>query len=87
MDTNANFIWLLQRGAWISIAFFIYLNLKFFPSKKEHPYGLRSPKNASRGLQSVLQAYIMKHFLFSVRPREKKSVPIEVFVAIFQFSI
>lgn len=47
---------------------------------KEHPYGLRSPKNASRGLQSVLQAYIMKHFLFSIRPREKKSVPIDVSV-------
>lgn len=56
--------------------------IQFILCLKEHPYGLRSPKNASRGLQSVLQAYIMKHFLFSVRPREKKSVPIDVFVNI-----
>ncbi|XP_031626051.1 inactive ubiquitin carboxyl-terminal hydrolase MINDY-4B [Contarinia nasturtii] len=60
------------RGEWTRTP------ILFGSYKEEHPYGLRSPKNASRGLQSVLQAYIMKHFLFSVRPREKKSVPIEV---------
>ncbi|XP_055305544.1 inactive ubiquitin carboxyl-terminal hydrolase MINDY-4B [Sitodiplosis mosellana] len=61
------------RGEWTRTP------LCFCSYKEEHPYGLRSPKNASRGLQSVLQAYIMKHFLFSIRPRgEKKSVPIDI---------
>lgn len=54
----------------------------FFEISKLSPlfskYGLRSPKNASRGLQSVLQAHILKYFLFSIRPRETKSLPIEM---------
>lgn len=40
-------------------------------------YGLRSPRNATRGLQSVLQAYIIKFFLFDRRSKDQKSVPIE----------
>lgn len=45
---------------------------------QELPYGLRSPRNATRGLQSVLQAYIIKHFIFDMRPRgDRKSVPLE----------
>lgn len=39
-------------------------------------FGLRCPRNATRGLQSVLEAYIIKNFLFDNRPREK-SCPIE----------
>lgn len=46
--------------------------------RQELPYGLRSPRNATRGLQSVLQAYIIKHFIFDMRPRgDRKSVPLE----------
>nr|XP_029716940.1 inactive ubiquitin carboxyl-terminal hydrolase MINDY-4B-like isoform X1 [Aedes albopictus] len=42
----------------------------------EYPYGLRTPRNATRGMQSVLQAFIIKHFIFDVKPRDK-SVPLE----------
>lgn len=43
---------------------------------QEYPYGLRTPRNATRGMQSVLQAFIIKHFIFDVKPRDK-SVPLE----------
>lgn len=42
----------------------------------EYPFGLRCPKNATRGLQSVIQAFIIKYFIFDNRPKEK-SVPLE----------
>jgi ubiquitin carboxyl-terminal hydrolase MINDY-3/4 len=42
----------------------------------EFPFGLRCPKNATRGLQSVIQAFIIKYFIFDNRPKEK-SVPLE----------
>lgn len=44
---------------------------------QEHPYGLRSARNATRGLQSVIQAYIIKYFVFDQRPKDKKSVTID----------
>lgn len=44
---------------------------------KDLAYGLRSPRNATRGLQSVLQAFVLKYLLFDQRPRDQKSVPIE----------
>lgn len=34
------------------------------------------PRNATRGLQSVIEAFIIKYFIFDNRPKEK-SVPIE----------
>lgn len=48
-------------------------------STQELPYGLRCPRNATRGLQSVLQAHIMKYLLFDCRSREK-SLPLDVSV-------
>lgn len=42
----------------------------------EYPFGLRCAKNATRGLQSVIQAFIIKYFIFDNRPKEK-SVPLE----------
>lgn len=42
----------------------------------EYPFGIRCPKNATRGLQSVIQAFIIKYFIFDNRPKEK-SVPLE----------
>lgn len=44
---------------------------------QEHPYGLRSARNATRGLQSVIQAYIIKYLVFDQRPKDKKSVTID----------
>lgn len=46
---------------------------------QELPYGLRCPRNATRGLQSVLQAHIIKYLLFDCRSREK-SLPLDVSV-------
>jgi Domain of unknown function (DUF4205) len=37
---------------------------------------LRCPRNATRGLQSVVQAFIIKNLIFDNRPKDK-SVPIE----------
>lgn len=37
----------------------------------EYPFGLRAPKNATRGLQSVIQAFLVKYFIFDNRPKEK----------------
>lgn len=46
------------------------------PYFQELPYGLRCPRNATRGLQSVIQAFIIKHFLFDMRPKQK-SIPLD----------
>lgn len=49
-------------------------------AKDDLPFGLRSARNATRGLQSVLQAFVLKYLLFDQRPHgsdQKKSVPIE----------
>jgi hypothetical protein len=45
-------------------------------SQDPYPFGIRCPKNATRGLQSVVQAFIIKHLIFDNRPKEK-SVPME----------
>ncbi|XP_023304601.2 inactive ubiquitin carboxyl-terminal hydrolase MINDY-4B [Lucilia cuprina] len=36
----------------------------FASAKEEFAYGLRSPRNATRGLLSVVQGFILKHLLF-----------------------
>jgi hypothetical protein len=41
-----------------------------------YPFGLKGPKNATRGLQSVIQAFLIKFFIFDNRPKEK-SVPLD----------
>ncbi|KAG5673434.1 hypothetical protein PVAND_003482 [Polypedilum vanderplanki] len=41
-----------------------------------YPFGLKSTKNATRGLQSVVQAFLTKYFIFDNRPKEK-SVPLD----------
>lgn len=53
-----------------------YVSKNKKPCFQELPYGLRSPRNATRGLQSVVQAFIIKHFLFDNRPKEK-SIPLD----------
>ncbi|CRK99330.1 CLUMA_CG012562, isoform A [Clunio marinus] len=58
------------RGEWTRTG------ITFGHHNAEYPFGLRSPKNATRGLQSVIQAFIVKYFIFDNRPKEK-SVPLE----------
>lgn len=58
------------RGEWTRTG------LVYGHHSNEYPFGLRCPRNATRGLQSVVQAFIIKYFLFDNRPKEK-SVPIE----------
>ncbi|ETN67484.1 hypothetical protein AND_000700 [Anopheles darlingi] len=58
------------RGEWTRTGF------TFGPANQEYPYGLRTPRNATRGMQSVIQAHIIKQFIFDNKPREK-SVPLE----------
>lgn len=53
-----------------------YVSKNKKPCFQELPYGLRCPRNATRGLQSVVQAFIIKHFLFDNRPKEK-SIPLD----------
>lgn len=45
-------------------------------SKDTYTFGLKCPKNATRGLQSVVQAFLIKHFIFENRPKEK-SIPLD----------
>ncbi|GAB0098483.1 Ubiquitin carboxyl-terminal hydrolase MINDY [Sergentomyia squamirostris] len=59
------------RGEWTRTG------LIFGQPSQELPYGLRCPRNATRGLQSVLQAFIIKYFLFDSRAMEK-SLPLDV---------
>lgn len=61
------------RGEWTRTG------LIFGLPHQELPYGLRCPRNATRGLQSVLQAHIIKYLLFDCRHREK-SLPLDVSV-------
>lgn len=82
MDSNTTFVWFTKRGytgkAELSVNLIYLFNLR-----QDLSYGLRSPRNATRGLQSVLQAYIIKNFVFDRRPKDKKSVPIEQYIRIF----
>lgn len=47
-----------MRAEWTQTPF------SFGSVKEEFPYGLRSPRNATRGLLSVVQGFILKHLLF-----------------------
>ncbi|XP_055606143.1 inactive ubiquitin carboxyl-terminal hydrolase MINDY-4B [Uranotaenia lowii] len=58
------------RGEWTRTG------ISMGPFNAEYPYGLRSPRNATRGMQSVLQAFIIKHFIFDSK-RGEKTVPLE----------
>ncbi|XP_070505107.1 inactive ubiquitin carboxyl-terminal hydrolase MINDY-4B-like [Chironomus tepperi] len=59
------------RGEWTRTG------LSYIHSQNDpYPFGLRSPKNATRGLQSVVQAFLIKYFIFDNRPKEK-SVPLD----------
>lgn len=59
------------RGEWTRTG------LSYVHSQNDpYPFGLRSPKNATRGLQSVVQAFLIKYFIFDNRPKEK-SVPLD----------
>lgn len=58
------------RGEWTRTG------INFGAVSGEYPYGLRTPRNATRGMQSVLQAFIIKYFIFDCKPRDK-SVPLE----------
>ncbi|XP_037050294.1 inactive ubiquitin carboxyl-terminal hydrolase MINDY-4B isoform X1 [Bradysia coprophila] len=65
------------RGEWTRTPIMFGSHREYSYYFKELPFGLRSPRNATRGMQSVLQAYIMKNIIFDLRPKDKKSVPIE----------
>lgn len=49
-----------MRAEWLQTAFVFGA-----AAKEELPYGLRSPRNATRGLLSVVQGFILKHLLFA----------------------
>ncbi|XP_065214748.1 inactive ubiquitin carboxyl-terminal hydrolase MINDY-4B-like isoform X2 [Planococcus citri] len=53
------------RGEWLRTG------LVFRESEKDLAYGLRAPRNGTRGLLSALQAYILKYLLFE-RKNERK---------------
>ncbi|XP_036326184.1 inactive ubiquitin carboxyl-terminal hydrolase MINDY-4B-like [Rhagoletis pomonella] len=52
-----------MRGEWTQTPF------TFGSPKEELSYGLRSPRNATRGLLSVVQGFILKYLLFGRRGR------------------
>lgn len=60
------------RGEWTRTG------IIFPPSQQDLSFGLRCPRNSTRGLNSVLQAYIIKYFVFETRPRD--SCPIDQYV-------
>lgn len=47
-----------MRAEWTQTPF------AFGSPKEEFAYGLRSPRNATRGLLSVVQGFVVKHLLF-----------------------
>lgn len=47
-----------MRAEWTQTPF------TFGSPKEEFAYGLRSPRNATRGLLSVVQGFVVKHLLF-----------------------
>lgn len=49
-----------MRAEWLQTSFVFGV-----AAKEELPYGLRSPRNATRGLLSVVQGFILKHLLFA----------------------
>lgn len=49
-----------MRAEWLQTSFVFGA-----AAKEELPYGLRSPRNATRGLLSVVQGFILKHLLFA----------------------
>ncbi|KAH8411192.1 hypothetical protein KR222_010057 [Zaprionus bogoriensis] len=51
-----------MRAEWLQTAFVFGS-----AAKEELPYGLRSPRNATRGMLSVVQGFILKHLLFGRR--------------------
>lgn len=60
------------RGEWTRTG----LTFGTHASQDPYPFGLKCPKNATRGLVSVIQAFLIKFFIFDNRPKEK-SVPLE----------
>lgn len=60
------------RGEWTRTA------ITFGSAKEELPYGLRSARNGTRGLQSVLQAFIIKHLLFDRRANDQRTMNMDV---------
>lgn len=42
----------------------------FGAPRKELSYGLRSPRNATRGLLSVVQGFILKYLLFDAKSKK-----------------
>lgn len=86
MDQNSSNIWSSSTGKpFITLCFHSLSENKIHPANvskikqpyfQELPYGLRCPRNATRGLQSVVQAFIIKQFLFDNRPRQK-SIPLD----------
>lgn len=55
------------RGEWLRTG------LVFRESEKDMAYGLRAPRNGTRGLLSALQAYILKYLLFERKNERKMS--------------
>lgn len=62
------------RGEWTRTA------ITFGSPREELPYGLRSSRNGTRGLQSVLQAFIIKYLLFDRRSDDQRTVNVDVYV-------
>ncbi|KAK6644532.1 hypothetical protein RUM43_000799 [Polyplax serrata] len=52
------------RGEWLRMGF------AFRDPDQEFSYGLKGPRNSTRGLLSVVQAYIIKYFLFDKKKME-----------------
>ncbi|XP_004522494.1 inactive ubiquitin carboxyl-terminal hydrolase MINDY-4B isoform X1 [Ceratitis capitata] len=55
-----------MRAEWTQTPF------TFGPAKEELSYGLRSPRNATRGMLSVVQGFILKYLLFARRGRNNQ---------------
>lgn len=55
-----------MRAEWTQTPF------TFGAPKEELSYGLRSPRNATRGLLSVVQGFILKYLLFGRRGRNNQ---------------
>lgn len=68
-----------MRAEWLQTSFV------FGAAKEELAYGLRSPRNATRGLLSVVQGFVLKYLLFARKTTRAASLTECVFLSVFAF--
>lgn len=70
-----------MRAEWLQTSFV------FGAPKEELAYGLRSPRNATRGLLSVVQGFVLKYLLFARKTSRVASLTECVSISVYAFRL